>query len=164
MIIRVARAGDAQTISELWRELVAHHQLLDEAMPIAADDGKQRYAERIRYTLDDFNSQVYVADDNGDLVGYVLGTVVDLLPDTFQEQTAGMVADIYVKASRRSEGIGASLMRVMKDWFRLRDVDHYEWYVAASNETGVAFWRDKMGGRPIMLRMRAPITQDEDEQ
>lgn len=161
MIIRPATEADADAIGAMWLELVRYHQALDDAMPTPTTDGVRRYADRIRYTLNDFQAQAYVAADGDELLGYVLGSVVDLLPDTFEEQYAGMVADIYVREARWGEGIGASLMRVMKNWFRLRGVAHYEWYVAAENPTGRAFWEQKMGGRPIMLRMRAPIEIDE---
>jgi hypothetical protein len=48
-------------------------------------------------------------------------------------------------------------MQAMKDWFKLRDVSHYEWYVAAMNETGIRFWEKTMGGQAVMVRMRASV-------
>lgn len=163
MIIRIAHATDVDAIGALWLGLVKYHRALDTAMPVPAEDGLEQYKDRIRRTLDDFNVQVYVAQDEERVVGYILGSIVDLLPDTFEAQTAGMVADIHVDAAHRGRGIGTSLVRAMQNWFRLRGVEYYEWYVAAENSAGVAFWRDKMGGRPIMLRMRAPIDNMEGE-
>ena len=60
-------------------------------MPIPAEDGAERYAARIRWSVDDNHVQTFVAEDEGKLVGYVFGTVVDLLPETFKDERAGIV-------------------------------------------------------------------------
>lgn len=158
MIIRPAKVDDAQAIGVLWLDLVQYHRELDDNMPIPADDGLQRYAQRIRNTVYDDLSQTYVAEENGEIVGYVMGMVIDLLPEMFLDERAGMVGDIFVSQERRGEGIGIALMDVMKNWFRLRDVSYYEWYVASANQTGIRFWEHTMHGEAIMLRMRAELT------
>jgi GNAT superfamily N-acetyltransferase len=126
-------------------------------MPIPAPEGPQRYASRIRWSVDDNHVQTYVAEEDGHLIGYVYGTVVDLLPEMFIDERAGIVGDIYVSATHRGKGVGTALMEVMKDWFKLREVSHYEWYVAAMNETGMRFWEKTMGGEAVMVRMRASV-------
>lgn len=157
MIIRVATEDDAEAISHLWRELMDYHQQLDQNMPTPATDGAMRYEQRIRYGVSDSYIQTYVADDDGDIVGYVYATIIDLLPEMFASETAGMIGDIYVKADYRSQGVGTKLMQAMKDWFKLRGAGHYEWYVAAANAEGIAFWEKKMHGVPVMTRMRASV-------
>lgn len=162
IIVRPAKQDDAEAIGDLWLELVAYHGRLDESMPTAAPDGTRRYAQRIRNSVDDYYTQVYVVEVNEELVGYVMGTIADLLPDAFVAERAGLVADIYVKDTHQRRGLGTSLMQAMKHWFILRGVDHYEWFVAAANKRGIAFWQSQMGGRSIMMRMRA-VLKDHDE-
>ncbi|MEL6404014.1 MAG: GNAT family N-acetyltransferase [Chloroflexota bacterium] len=157
MIVRPAKREDADAISELWFALVSYHRNLSNLMPIPADDGKARYASRIRWSVDDDHVQTFVAEKDGELIGYVYGTVVDLLPEMFKDEKSGIVGDIFVADAHRSNGVGTALMEVMKDWFRLRGVSHYEWYVAARNEAGIRFWEKTMGGQKVMIRMRADV-------
>lgn len=161
MNIRPAKASDVDAIGELWLQLVNFHRALDEDMPQAAEDGIHRYASRIRYSLNDTLVKTLVAEADGLIVGYVMGMVIDLMPETFVEERAGMVADIYVLEAYRGQGVGLALMQSMKEWFVLRGVSHYEWYVASMNQQGRQFWEKTMGGKPIMIRMRASTKTEE---
>jgi len=162
MKVRVAQPEDAEAIGSLWLELVGYHRELDENMPKPSQDGAHRYAQRIRYTLDDDTHLVLVAEEDEALVGYNLGMVIDLLPDVFVSERAGMIADVYVRPEWRGQGVGTALMSAMRDWFALRGVTHYELYVAAVNEQGRRFWEKTMGGVPVMIRMRMPVEVDEE--
>lgn len=160
MIIRPAKASDSERIGALWLDLVNYHRELDENMPTAAEDGHVRYAQRIRYSLNDSYQRVLVAEENGDLLGYVTGMIIDIVPEMFLEERAGMIGDIYVLPSQRGKGTGTALMQVMKDWFKLRGVTYYELSVAAENQSGVRFWQDNMKGTSIMLRMRISLDEE----
>jgi hypothetical protein len=48
----------------------------------------------------------------------------------------------------------------MQAWFRERGITHYDWHVAARNPEGLAFWRS-IGGREVMIRMRAELGESE---
>lgn len=157
MIIRPVKIEDVDAVGKLWFELVTYHQDISDMMPIPAEDGAERYSARIRWSVDDGHVQTFVAEYEGEIVAYVYGTVVDLLPEMFKDERAGIVGDIYVTTKKRGIGIGTSLMETMKNWFKLRGVTHYEWYVAAMNEQGIRFWEKTMGGKPVMVRMRADI-------
>ena len=157
MIVRPIKREEVDRVGELWYELVTYHRRLSDTMPIPAEDGAERYAARIRWSVDDNHVQTFVADHDGEIVGYVYGTVVDLLPEMFKDERAGIVGDIYVVESQRGTGIGTALMQAMKDWFKLRGVSHYEWYVAAMNKQGIRFWEKTMGGKAVMVRMRANV-------
>ena len=157
MIIRPVKPEDVDAVGRLWFELVSYHQELSQMMPIPAEDGAERYSARIRWSVDDNHVQTFVAEDEGEIVGYVYGTVVDLLPEMFKDERAGIVGDIYVTGKKRGAGVGTALMETMKNWFKLRAVTHYEWYVAAMNEQGIRFWEKTMGGKAVMVRMRADI-------
>ena len=155
MMIRTASANDIDAIGELWLQLVAYHRELDpENMPNAAPDGARRYAVRIGDSLDDTHTRVLIAEDNGRVVGYVMGVIVDMLPETFVEARSGFLADIYVSEEYRGQGVGRSLVEALRVWFPNRKVTHYEWFVAEKNTDARAFWQ-KVGGIDVMIRMRA---------
>jgi ribosomal protein S18 acetylase RimI-like enzyme len=160
ILIRAATAADAPVIGKMWIELVAYHRKLDDRMPVAAPDGAARYASRIESSLDDTHTKVLVAEDNGKLIGYVMGVLVDLMPETFEGERGGFLADIFVQPEQRHKGIGKALVDALRRWFLARGIDHLEWYVASANTDGIAFWRS-VGGSDVMLRMRAPTKSDE---
>ncbi len=155
-MIRPAAASDAVIIGKLWEKLVAYHHALDDDLPRATPQGASLYARSLRDRLDDSHTRVFVAEEGGKVVGYVLGVVVDLLPEMFQQESGGFLADIYVEEAYRGRGIGRGLVEALIEWFRENDLEHFEWHVAASNEAGLAFW-EQMGGRPLQIRMRANI-------
>ena len=160
-LIRTAETEeDARAISLLWAKLVDYHLDLDANMPVAAEDGAYRYAQRISHSMNDSYSRVLVADHNGVIIGYVLGIVIDLLPEMFVEERTGFLADIYVDEAWRSHGVGTALVEALANWFRSRGVEYMEWYVASANADGIAFWKSR-GGAEIMQRMRMSIKSED---
>lgn len=156
IIIRPAVIEDAATIGALWQELVDFHRELDTAMPIANIRGAKHYAQRIETQVQDSYSHVLVAEHQGELIGYVVGMIVDLLPDVFEAETNGFLADIYIKSAYRRSGLGQKLVRTLASWFKSRGVQRMEWYVASQNSAGRAFWQE-IGGRDVMVRMRIDL-------
>ena len=160
MIIRPAKKADTKTIAEMWLDFVEYHRQLDEVTPQVTEGGDERYAMQIRWSIEDDYAQTFVAEDEGKVIAYVYGMVMSLTAEMFIDERAGMVGDIYVKPEYQGQGVGKALMGAMKDWFKLRGVSYYEWYVAVENEQGVRFWQNAMGGRPFMLGMRANLDDD----
>ena len=159
-MIRLVTPEDAPAIAQLWTSLVAYHQELDSALPGAAPNGAGRYTKRLLQHLDDNNTCALVAEEDGRVVGYILGMIVDLLPDVFAQEPGGFLADIYVDAEYRRQGIGRALVDALVAWFAEMGVNHFDWHVSARNPDALAFWRS-IGGRDVMVRMRATIGETE---
>lgn len=153
---RQVTADDADAIAGLWQQLVDYHRQLDPDLPGAAHGGAKRYARRLVQRLDDPYTRAFVAEADGQVVGFVLGMIVDLMADIFDQEPGGFLADIYVHPDYRRQGIGHALVTALTDWFRHQQVYYFEWQVAARNQEGRAFWRS-FGGREVMVRMRADL-------
>lgn len=160
ILVRQARNRDMKAIAAMWSALVAHHKTLDPRLPPASKGGADNYAARLEDRLDDTMTRILVAEVDQRVVGYVLGMVVDLMGEMFEQETCGFVADIYVEPEHRHAGVGRALVEHLMVWFGQRDIRYYEWHVAAQNEAGQAFWR-ALGGQPVLLRMRADVPKDE---
>lgn len=156
IIIRQAVEDDVDRIGELWKRLVTHHRLLDEQLPEAAEDGDKLYAHHILNRLEDQLTRVFVAEVDGQVVGYVFGIVVDLVPEMFIAEPGGFLADIYVDEKYRGKGIGRDLVDALTKWFRARGVAYVELYVANKNDDARDFW-DKIGAKDLMTRVRFKI-------
>ena len=156
-MIRLAHESDAAGIGELWAEMARYHARFDAATFRVADDGAQRYAQRIRDRLGDPMARILVAEQDGALCGYVSGMIADMTTEMFLPLRCGFLADIYVAPAWRRRGLGRQLVERLCLWFRDQNVAHFEWQVSARNEAALAFWA-AIGGETTILRMRAPVT------
>ena len=156
VIIRLLRAGDVDTVAQLWAALVEYHRGLDVSLPPAAPQGAKRYARRLTDRIEDPMSRVLVAEADGKIVGYVLGVIVDLAPEMFAQEASGFLADIFVDEAYRHAGIGTALVDNLSAWFKEKGLRYFEWHVAARNTESLAFWQS-IGGREVMLRMRTEL-------
>jgi ribosomal protein S18 acetylase RimI-like enzyme len=156
VIIRPITKDDTDALGEMWLDLVAYHQNLTDDLPGAARGGEHRYVRRIIERLDDPYMCALVAEVDGRVVGFILGMVIDLMPDIFDQRPSGFLADIYVEPQVRRQGVGRGLVKALVDWFRQCGIHAFDWHVSSNNPEGIAFWRS-IGGRDVMIRMRADV-------
>ena len=156
IVIRLATESDLEDIGRLWLNLVQYHNAIDDRMPVAAEGGCASYQRRVRAQFSSPEVRTLVADLNGQLVGFVLGALVDLRAEMFVREKSGHVADIFVEEAYRGCGVGRKLINELVDWFRLNGVQQIEWSVATRNTSGHAFW-EAIGGRAVMVRMRLDL-------
>jgi ribosomal protein S18 acetylase RimI-like enzyme len=156
-VIRPAAAEDAEAIGQLWTELVTYHRRLDGRLPRATENGAELYARRVIDRLgDDYTRVLVVENDDGEVIGFAIGVIVDLVPEMFAGESGGFLADIFVAEDYRRGGVGRRLVDALADWFRSRGVEYMEWYVASENQAGRDFWAS-LGGRDVMVRMRISL-------
>lgn len=156
VVIRTATEADAEDIGQLWEKLVSYHHALDNQLPTATGEGGSVYARRIANRIEDTHTRALVAAHDGQVIGFALGVIVDMMPEMFEQEIGGFLADIYVEDDYRRLGVGRRLVHEMGQWFRSRGIQHMEWYVAARNRDGRTFW-ESLGGRDIMVRMRMEL-------
>jgi len=129
-MIRLMKPTDAPAIVELWSALVAYHRELTTDLPAAAVNGAARYAKRLIQRLDDPFTHILVAEDEDRVIGFALGTIVDLLPDIFNVEPGGYLTDIFIDPAYRHQGLGRELIEQMINWFREQQVHYIELSVA----------------------------------
>ena len=78
----------------------------------------------------------------GEVVGYVLGMIADIMAEVFQPIRSGFLADIYVQEDYRRHGIGKELVERLILWFQSKDITYYEWHVAQKTKMLWNFWRN----------------------
>ena len=155
--VRPAAPQDKDALAQLWQALVDYHVQLDDRLPRAANDAATHYAERLLRRMGRSSlTRAYVAEVDGQVVGYVLGSVLALHPDLFEQRDAGFIADLFVLPAYRRQGIARRLVAAINAWFAEQGMRIAEWSVAAANVEGMRFWK-ALGGEPIMVQMRAPL-------
>lgn len=160
IVIRRAVLADTEAIGQLWEKLVQYHQRISPDLPRAAVGGARVYARNLANRLSDSHTRVFVAEHDSIIIGYVLGVVVDLSPEMFEQEAGGFLADIFVEEAYRRQGVGRVLVGSLRKWFMDQQLKYFEWHVAYDNHEGLAFWH-AINGRELMVRMRASIQQDE---
>ena len=161
VIIRPVNKEDTDALGEMWLDLVAYHRNLTDDLPAAARGAEHRYVRRIMERLDDPYMCALVAEVDGKVVGFILGMVIDLMPDIFDQRPSGFLADIYVEPHVRRQGVGRSLVNALVAWFWQCGIHAFDWHVSSNNPEGIAFWRS-IGGRDVMIRMRADVGANND--
>ncbi len=149
--IRRAQQSDLDQLVTLWYELAElHAALLPEfaLVPTQEQSVRAHLAELLR----DDRERVFVAEENGALIGYINGAAREN-PPVFVEHYIGYIEDAIVTARSRRRGIGEQLVDAMNAWFRERGVRIIHLTAATGNPVSQAFWR-KMGYAEYMTRMR----------
>ncbi|MBU7032124.1 MAG: GNAT family N-acetyltransferase [Theionarchaea archaeon] len=126
-------------ILEIWKELMDFHKALDPLFS-RSSSGHIHMGTYIHDLIDQEDTQVYVAIQEGTVVGYAISQIRQR-PPVFEESTYGIISDLAVTASCRRKGIGGALVDAMFEWFRRQGVERIELQVASRNEVAYSFWK-----------------------
>lgn len=137
--IRRARDDDLPVIVSLWKEMADFHVERDRYFTMTPS-AEESVAAFLRQWMSDDDSEIWVAEQRGRVIGYCLASIAER-PPVFLERRHGRIIDLAVTAEYRRRGIGRALVERAREWFRDRGVDSIELKVATSNEVATAFWR-----------------------
>ena len=147
MQIRLANLDDIDAIELLWKEMAIFHQSIDPYFTIIpeADANHRTYMTAL---LQDESKRIFVADDAGCLLGYLMADV-KAYPPIYVHKNYGHIGGISVTASARRKGVGKELLGAALDWFREQGLQRVECGVAVENMISQGFWKG-MGFRGFM--------------
>lgn len=152
IILRRATTSDLQSIGRLGALLVDEHHGFDSRRFLSASSGTPAgYASFIGTQLEDPDKAIFVADDNGDVVGYAYAAIegYDYMA---LRGPAGVLHDVIVDAEHRRRGLGRLLIEATLAFFRSRDVPRVVLSTAVQNEAAQALFTS-MGFRRTMIEM-----------
>jgi N-acetylglutamate synthase-like GNAT family acetyltransferase len=142
IVIRKAVVKDVPSVLELWKELMDFHKELDRFFSRSATGHKQ-FAEFVTGHIKNENSCVIVAEHNGNLVGFCLATI-SKYPPVLKLKEYGEILGMAVSGKCRQRGIGARLLKALRQWFLKRGIKRIEVRFATANKVAERFWT-KMG-------------------
>jgi len=149
--IRSARRDDAEPLGRYGAALMRQHHAADPKRFIQTDQPEQGYGRFLVSQINNPESLVMVAEDQGSVIGYVYADVegtswMDL------RGPAGVIHDIYVDESARRQGAGRALMSAAIDWVRAHGRNQIVLLTKTKNEHAQALFK-AMGFRPSMIEM-----------
>jgi ribosomal protein S18 acetylase RimI-like enzyme len=151
-IVRRATPADLPSIGRLGALLVEEHYDFDPQRFLAARPGTPAgYASFMSTQLEDPDTAVLVADENGDVIGYAYAAVegYDYMA---LRGPAGVLHDVIVDPEHRSRGVGRLLLDATLAFFRSRGVPRVVLSTAERNEAAQRLFAS-MGFRRTMIEM-----------
>ena len=128
------------------------HYAFDPQRFLAAGQGAARgYASFLGSVLDSPDACIFVADDAGDVAGYVYAA---LEPLSWKELRgpAGFIHDVAVREDVRRSGIATRLLEAAVAWLREHGAPRVLLWTAAPNAAAQALFR-RLGFRDTMVEM-----------
>jgi ribosomal protein S18 acetylase RimI-like enzyme len=151
-VIRPASTSEIEKVVSLWKDFMGDPTVIEE--PIPTQEGNVRkQAEFISEMIKEDPKQVLVAEDNGQLVGYLLFKREQKGPFELQRKLS-YIYDLYVRPSHRRKGVGKSLMRACLDDLRSAEPRQVRLNVWTKNKSATGLYR-KMGFGDYLIVMKA---------
>ena len=157
MHIRPATIEDYPALAVIGRESQAlHHQ----AHPtLFQSDGEGFTREHVRDMLSGELTAIYVAEDEGQLLGYAfmraeLRTEMEL----FRPHVVAEITDIAVTTRMRSQGIGQQLFAAARAWAREQGAERLELVVWDFNTRALDFYQ-RQGMRTLTRTMSLSLEE-----
>ena len=139
VMIRRATVEDLQSVTELWKKMMQYHLSFDPRFDLAyhSDETYQKYLISI---LNNYDYAVFVADLDGELVGYTIGMILSN-PPVFSLERYGFISEMAVTETQQRHGVGRMLWNHVQRWFHRRGITVIQLNVSPSNKRGYNFWK-----------------------
>ena len=151
-VLRPADKADLPVLGRLGAALIRIHHDFDPLRFLTPpDDAEAGYAWFLGTQMQDADACVFVAEQEGEVVGYVYG---GLEPMSWRElrDAAGFIHDVVVADTHRGRGIGEALVQRASDWLRGHGAPRVLLWTAQRNVAAQRLFL-RLGFRPTMIEM-----------
>jgi ribosomal protein S18 acetylase RimI-like enzyme len=142
--IRKAGLADAPAVIRLWKALEAHHRTeFGFGAPGAFAYKKDTvgiYKKFLLKKLAARNAAVFVAEDGGRAIGYVMASVIKLSPILVHDREA-FINELVVEKAHRRKGVGTMLLGAAERWAKKRGLFWLGLTVHAENKAAFAAYK-----------------------
>ena len=151
-MIRRATPSDAPALGRLGALLLrAHHHFDPQRFMAPGANPEAGYGWFLNSQLGDDDVAVFVAEQDGAVIGYVYA---GLEPRSWKElrEACGFIHDVAVREEGRRTGVATALIDAAVDWLRARGAPRVVIWTAAQN-TPAQHLFDRLGFRKTMVEM-----------
>lgn len=139
LTLRPATQHDIPTLTDLWLEkmvLVAQADSRIKLLPDAA----VRWASDAGKWLGDERCAIFCAEQNGHIVGFIIGWLQSGPPGITPEQF-GIVTELALDMHQYQQGAARALLAPLRAWFSERGADAVMVLIPHRHPVQQAFWR-----------------------
>jgi ribosomal protein S18 acetylase RimI-like enzyme len=156
--VRSAERGDLPSLGRLGAMLMRTHYAYDQQRFLKPpEEAESGYASFLGSVLESGKGCVFVAEQDGKIVGYVYAA---LEPLSWMELRgpAGFIHDVIVDEKARCSGIGTKLVEAAIDWLRERGAPRVILWTASPNKAAKALFRH-LRFRETMIEMTLELAK-----
>lgn len=153
--IRKARVEDAPALANLWHEMVTFHARRGDYWRVRRGS-KRSFHNHIADMIAEGTSGVFVAEDEGQPIGFVVAQVASRAR-CFVQKEHGLICDLAVAEPYRRRGVGEKLFCRAMRWIRDKGLGIAEVRVATANAVATSFW-EKMGFEAYMMLLKKDLS------
>ncbi|MCB9437219.1 MAG: GNAT family N-acetyltransferase [Anaerolineales bacterium] len=139
--VRPATFADVDPLTILWQANMEERASYDRRFQLA-ESAVEEWRAAFHNWLQQDNVQVLVAEKEGQLIGYVIGWVLER-PLFHLQQRYGFISDLGVDGHAHQGGVGKALFNGIKPWFSQQEVGVIEIQVMHQHPIAQAFWRSR---------------------
>jgi len=151
-IIRPGRIKDKKQVLEIWEELMEYHIGISSIDYEMKDDAPELFLKFFENNVRSRNKKAVVAEEDGKVIGYVLGAIQER-PPLFKTTHHAFITDAAVLQENRNKGVGTKLLEEFASWAKEKGMKYIVLSVVPENKIGKDFW-EKHGFQTIMLNQR----------
>lgn len=143
-MIREFTTVDRPAIDELQRQLQAYFAKIDltkESLAYENIAAAHKYMDQMLSDAKNMNGQVYVAEQDNQVVGFIQGVIVEhksgddpIFDLVHAPRKEGWIGLLFVQPEYRSHGFGAKLLAKIQDYFKSQNCDCVRLLVLANND------------------------------
>jgi ribosomal protein S18 acetylase RimI-like enzyme len=151
-IIRRAERRDSEALGNLGAMLMRTHFAFDPQRFLPPGESPEKgYGRFLTSFIDAEDDRVFVAEEEGEIVGYVYA---GLEPLSWKELRgpAGFIHDVAVREESRQSGVAADLMQAALAWLREKRAPRCILWTATPNDAAQRLFR-RLGFRETMREM-----------
>ncbi len=136
MKIRILEKQDVDSLAPLVDQFVSANKTLT-----YRPDYRNAFRDSARKVLNDATAIIFVAEEEGEIVGLITGRISDnggiILPEKI-----GYISITVVLSRYRRKGIAKRLWEKLNEWFLSKGIDEVQLYVVPDNDEARGFWQD----------------------
>jgi ribosomal protein S18 acetylase RimI-like enzyme len=136
MNIRILEKQDVDLLAPLVDQFVSANKTLP-----YRPDYRNAFRDSARKVLNDANAVIFVAEEEGEIVGLITGRISDnggiILPEKI-----GYISITVVLSKYRRKGIARRLWERLNEWFLSKEIEEVQLYVVPNNDEARGFWQD----------------------
>lgn len=155
--IRKIDDEDVDGISELWNEFARMREDIT-GQRILNDDAADYFFGYATGLLQRKDTLTLVADDDGDVVGYLIA-IKQRKPPIYHHTRVAYLSDAYVRESHRRQGILKRFVDELDAWCAREGITAVDIMVFRKNEAAQEIY-EAMGFEPYRIVMRKEIDPD----